>query len=69
MLVYTSIRVVAVVKLKMLKWTGHTTHTGVYDTKAQWRNCFGKQPLRRPRRRWENGIRIDIWEVGFEHWK
>jgi hypothetical protein len=25
----------------------------------------GKRPLGRPRRRWENGIRMDIREIGF----
>jgi hypothetical protein len=24
-----------------------------------------KRPLRRPRRRWENGIRMDLREIGF----
>jgi hypothetical protein len=26
----------------------------------------GKRPLGRPRRRWENNIKMDIWETGFE---
>jgi hypothetical protein len=26
----------------------------------------GKRPLGRPRRRWENGIRIDLREIGWE---
>jgi len=25
----------------------------------------GKRPLRRPRRRWEDNIKIDVWEVGW----
>jgi hypothetical protein len=25
----------------------------------------GKRPLRRPRRRWENGIRMDLRETGW----
>jgi hypothetical protein len=24
----------------------------------------GKRPLGRPRRRWEDGIRMDLWEIG-----
>jgi hypothetical protein len=30
----------------------------------------GKRPLRRPRRRWEDGIRMDLGETGLEgvHW-
>jgi hypothetical protein len=25
----------------------------------------GKRPLGRPRRRWDDGIRMDIWEIGW----
>jgi hypothetical protein len=25
----------------------------------------GKRPLGRPSRRWEDGIRIDLWEIGW----
>jgi hypothetical protein len=24
----------------------------------------GKRPLGRPRRRWEDGVRMDLWEIG-----
>jgi hypothetical protein len=26
----------------------------------------GKRPLGRPRRRWEDNLRRDLWEIGFE---
>jgi hypothetical protein len=31
---------------------------------------IGKEPLRRPRRRWMDNIRMDLGEVGWEdaHW-
>jgi hypothetical protein len=28
----------------------------------------GKRPLRRPRRRWEDGIRMDLGETGWVVW-
>jgi hypothetical protein len=28
-------------------------------------NPEGKRPLRRPRRRWEDGIRMDLREIGW----
>jgi hypothetical protein len=28
----------------------------------------GKRPLRRPRRRWEDGIRMDLREIGLGVW-
>jgi hypothetical protein len=31
-------------------------------------NTEGKRPLGRPRRRWENGIRMDLREIGLGVW-
>jgi hypothetical protein len=31
-------------------------------------NPKGKRPLRRPMRRWENGIRMDLREIGWGVW-
>jgi hypothetical protein len=28
----------------------------------------GRRPLGRPRRRWENNIKINLWEVGWGAW-
>jgi hypothetical protein len=28
----------------------------------------GKRPLERPRRRWENGIKMDLREIGWRVW-
>jgi hypothetical protein len=32
------------------------------------RNTEGKRPLGRPRRRWEDGIRMDRRDIGCEVW-
>jgi hypothetical protein len=32
------------------------------------RRCEGKTPLRRPRRRWNNNIKVDLVEIGWEGW-
>ena len=39
-------------------------------TGCWWGNPGGKRPLGRPRRRWEDNIRIDLQEVGlgYEDW-
>ena len=29
----------------------------------------GKRPLRRPRRRWEDNIKLDLWEVWGGGWR
>jgi hypothetical protein len=28
----------------------------------------GKRPLGRPRRRWEDNIKMDLWEIGLGMW-
>jgi len=49
-----------------MRWAGHVAHMG--DRRGSYRVLVGKRegkrPLGRPRRRWENNIKVDIWEVG-----
>jgi hypothetical protein len=35
-------------------------------TKFRWENLKEKRPLRRPRRRWEDNIKMDLREIGWE---
>jgi hypothetical protein len=54
------------IKSRRMKWAGHVVHMGV------GRNVYrvlvgkpeGKRPLERPRRRWEDGIKMDLREIG-----
>jgi hypothetical protein len=54
------------IKSRRMRWVEHVTRMG------QGRNVYrvsigtpeGKRPLERPRRRWEDGIRMDLREVG-----
>jgi hypothetical protein len=34
-------------------------------TEFWWVNLRGKRPLGRPRRRWDDNIKVDLQEVGF----
>jgi hypothetical protein len=49
-----------------MRWAGHVARMGeerkVY--KVLVRKPEGKRPLGRPRRRWEDWIRIDLREIG-----
>jgi hypothetical protein len=49
-----------------MRWAGHVAVMGeerkVY--KVLVGNPEGKRPLGRPRRRWEDGIRMDLKEIG-----
>ena len=63
---YSSPNIVRVIKSKRMKWAGHVACMG------EWRGVYrvlvgkpeGKRPLGRPRRRWEDNIKIDLQEVG-----
>ena len=51
-----------------MRWSGHVAHMGesrgVYRVLVE--NPEGKRPLRRPRCRWEDNIKMDLHEVGGE---
>ena len=63
---YHSPNIVRVIKYRRLRWAGHVVRM------EKSRSAFkiltgkptGKRPLRRPRRRWEDSIRMDLEEIG-----
>jgi hypothetical protein len=69
---YASLNIVQVMKSRRMRWGGHVARIGV--RRGVYRVLVGKpegkRPLGRPRRRWEDNIRIDVQEVGlgYEDW-
>jgi hypothetical protein len=63
---YPSPNVVRVIKSRRMRWAGHVAvmveERGVYRILVG--KPEGKRPLGRPRRRWEDNIRMDLQEVG-----
>jgi hypothetical protein len=65
---YSSPDIIKQVKSGRMRWAGHVARMG------QERKLYkvlvgkpeGKIPLGRPRRRWEDGIRMDLKEIGLE---
>jgi hypothetical protein len=57
---------VRVIKSRRMRWAGHMAWIeegrGVYRVLVG--KPEGKRPLGRPRRRWEDNIRMDLQEVG-----
>jgi hypothetical protein len=51
-----------------MRWAGHVARMGDDKRvhKVFVRKPAGKRPLGRPRRRWEDGIRMDLRETGWE---
>jgi hypothetical protein len=58
------------IKSRRMRWAGHVARRG------EGRNVYrvlmgkseGKRPLERPRRRWEDGIKMGLREIGWGVW-
>ena len=63
---YSLPNIVWVVKSRRMRWAGHVAlmegDRGVHRVLV--RKLEGKRPLGRPRRRWEDNIKMDLQEVG-----
>ncbi|KAJ4428349.1 hypothetical protein ANN_24368 [Periplaneta americana] len=65
---YSSPDIIRNIKSRRLRWAGHVARMG------ESRNAYrvldgrpeGKRPLGRPRRRWEDNIKMDLREVGYD---
>ena len=59
-----------VMKSRKMRWVGHVVRIG--DRRGVYRFLMGKPegkgPLGRPRRRWEDNIKMDLQEVGYGVW-
>jgi hypothetical protein len=62
---YSLPNIVRVIESRRLRWAGHVACMGKAEvcTGFWWVN-EGKRPLGRPRRRWEDNVRMDLQEVG-----
>jgi hypothetical protein len=68
---YSSSNTVRVIKSRRMKWAGHVAHMwvrgGVYRVLVG--RPEGKRPMGRPRRRWEDNIKMGLRETGIdENW-
>ena len=63
---YCSPNIVRVIKSRRLRWVGHVARMG--ERRGVHRVLVGKpegkRPVGRPRRRWEDKIKMDLQEVG-----
>jgi hypothetical protein len=65
---YSSLNIFRVIKARRLRWVGHVAPMGV--GRGVYRVLVGKpegkRPLGRPRRRWEDNIKMDLKEIGID---
>jgi hypothetical protein len=64
---YSSPSIIRIIKSRRMRWAGHVARMGEKRNayKSLVRKPEGKRPLRRPRRRWVDNIRMDLGEVGW----
>jgi hypothetical protein len=62
---YSSQNIVRVIKSRKMRWTGHVERMG--EGRGVYRILVGrpegKRPLEKPRRRWEDNIKMDLREI------
>jgi hypothetical protein len=67
---YSSPSLVRVIKARRMRWAGHVARMG--EVRGAYNilvgRLQGRRPLRRPRRRWEDNIKMDLREIGFGDW-
>jgi hypothetical protein len=67
---YSSPNIIRLIKSKRMRWAGHVTRMG--EGRGAYRVLAGRpegrRPLGRPRRRWEDNIKMDLQEVGWGAW-
>ncbi|KAJ4443425.1 hypothetical protein ANN_05093 [Periplaneta americana] len=65
---YSSPDIIRNIKSRRLRWAGHVARMG--ESTNAYRVLVGrpegKRPLGRPRRRWEDNIKMDLREVGYD---
>jgi hypothetical protein len=64
---YSSQNIIRVMKSRIMRWAGHVVRMG--EKRGAYRilvgRAEGRRPFGRPRRRWEDNIKMDIQEVGW----
>jgi hypothetical protein len=65
---HSSPNIIRVIKSRRMTWSGHVARMGegrdVYRILVGRPEC--KRPLERPRRRWEDNIKMDLSEIGID---
>jgi hypothetical protein len=65
---YSSPNIVRVIKSRRMRWAGHLERMGRREVfyRVLVGRPEGKRPLGRPRRRWEDNIKLDLGEIGID---
>jgi hypothetical protein len=65
---YSSPNIVGMIKSRRMRWAGYLACMG--EGRGVYRVLVGrpegKRPLGRPGHRWEDDIKMDLWEIGID---
>jgi hypothetical protein len=64
-ILYSSLNIIRQIKSRRMRWVGHRVGEERNVYRVLMGKPEGKRPLGRPRRRWENRIRMDLREIGW----
>jgi hypothetical protein len=66
-ILYSSPNIIRQIKSRIVRWAGHAARMG--EERNMYRVLMGKpegkRPLGKPRRKWEDGIRMALREIGW----
>jgi hypothetical protein len=64
---YSTPSIFRVIRARKMRWAGHVARMG--EVRGAYNILVGRperrRPLGRPRRRWEDNIKVDLREIGF----
>jgi hypothetical protein len=64
---YSSPSIIRVIRARRMRWAGHVVHLG--EVRGAYNILVGRpegrRPLGRPRRGWQDNIKMDLRETGF----
>jgi hypothetical protein len=67
---YSSLNIIRVIRSRRMRWAGYVARMG--EGRGAYRILVGRPEgtrlLGRPRRRWEDNIKMDLQEVGWGAW-
>jgi hypothetical protein len=65
---YSSPSIITIIKSRRMRWAGHVSRIGRRGIHIDYwcGKAEGNRPVRKPRRRWVDNIKMDLREIGYD---